>query len=105
MQFGLAGRWNTCTKIVGATQLRSCFGQLFAECITSVSIGIVADYVALPCQVTRKLKRATTLISTTTPAIIFIHCCAFVLYFQLFIFSFINFESFSAPISDKWSAS
>jgi len=25
-----AGRWNACPKIVRATQLRSCFGQLFS---------------------------------------------------------------------------
>lgn len=40
----------------------------------SVSIRIVADCVALSCQVTRKLKRATTLEFTTISAIIFIHC-------------------------------
>ena len=39
-----------------------------------VSIRIVADCVALSCQVTRKLKRATTLEFTTISAIIFIHC-------------------------------
>jgi hypothetical protein len=36
-------------------------------------IRIVADCVALSCQVTRKLKRATTLEFTTDSAIIFIH--------------------------------
>lgn len=43
---------------------------------STVSIRIVANCVALSCQVTRKLKRATTLAITTEPAIIFIHCCA-----------------------------
>ena len=41
---------------------------------TTVSIRIVADCVALSCQVTRKLKRATSLEFTTLSAIIFIHC-------------------------------
>ena len=40
----------------------------------TVCIRIVADCVALPCQDTRKLKRATTLEHTTVTAIIFIHC-------------------------------
>ncbi len=40
----------------------------------TVSIRIVADCVALSCQVTRKLKRATTVEFTTVSAIIFIHC-------------------------------
>jgi len=35
----------------------------------------VAGCIALSCQVTRKLKRATTFEFTTIPAIIFIHCC------------------------------
>lgn len=43
-------------------------------------IRIVADCVALSCQVTEKLKRATTLEFTTVSAIIFIHRCS-----QLFI--------------------
>ena len=38
------------------------------------SIRIVADCVALSCQVTRKLKRATPLEFTAISAIIFIHC-------------------------------
>ncbi len=42
---------------------------------TTVGIRIVADCVVLFCQVTRKLKRATTIEFTTKPAIIFIHCC------------------------------
>ena len=46
----------------------------------TVGIRIVADCVALSCQVTRKLKRATTLEFTTVSAIIFIHC-----YHPLFI--------------------
>lgn len=37
------------------------------------SIRIVADCVALSCQVIRKLKRATALEITTITAIIFIH--------------------------------
>ena len=40
---------------------------------TTVSIRIVADCVALSCQVARKLKRATALNFTTISAIIFIH--------------------------------
>jgi len=32
----LAGRWNTCTKRVGTTQLWNHFGQLFTECIPSM---------------------------------------------------------------------
>ncbi len=43
---------------------------------TTVSIRIVADCVALFCQVTQKLERATTLEVTTEPAIIFILLCA-----------------------------
>ena len=38
------------------------------------SIRIVADYVTLYCQITRKLKRAATLKFTTQPAIICINC-------------------------------
>ena len=45
----------------------------------TVSIRIVADCVALSCQVARKLKRATTLDFTTISAIIFIHCWGYVL--------------------------
>ena len=40
----------------------------------SVSIRIVAVCGLHPCQVTQKLKRATTLEFTTILAIIFIHC-------------------------------
>jgi hypothetical protein len=43
------------------------------------SIRIVADCVALSCQVARKLERATTLEFTSVPAIIFIHCYGVVL--------------------------
>lgn len=55
------------------------------ECLDSIlsttyRIRIVADCVALPCQVTQKLKRATTLEFTAIPAIIFIHCWHFVVY-------------------------
>jgi hypothetical protein len=46
------------------------------------SIRIVADCVALSCQVTRKLKRATTLEFTTISAIIFIHCWRVVICFS-----------------------
>ena len=45
----------------------------------TVSIRIVADYVALFCQVTREFRRATTLAITTVSAIIFIHCCVVVI--------------------------
>lgn len=41
--------------------------------VATFSIRIVADCVALFCQVLRKLKRATTLEYTTVSAIIFIH--------------------------------
>jgi len=41
---------------------------------TTVSIRIVADCGLHSCQVTRKLKRATTIEFTTAPAIIFINC-------------------------------
>ena len=41
----------------------------------TVSIRIVADCMALSCQFTEKMKRATTLSFTTVSAIIFIHCC------------------------------
>jgi hypothetical protein len=43
---------------------------------TTVSIRIVADCVALSCQVTRKLERVITPEFTAISAIIFIHCCA-----------------------------
>ncbi len=49
----------------------------------TVSIRIVADCVALSCQVTQKLKRATTLEFTTISAIIFIHCYALAFLFHL----------------------
>ena len=42
--------------------------------LTTFSIRIVADCVALSCQVTRKLKRAKAFEVTTISAIIFIHC-------------------------------
>jgi len=48
--------------------------SVFLAWHTTVSIRIVADCVALPCQVTRMLKRAATLEFTTVSAIIFIHC-------------------------------
>jgi hypothetical protein len=40
----------------------------------NVSIRIVDDFGLQTYQVTRKLKRATTVELTTKPAIIFIHC-------------------------------
>jgi hypothetical protein len=60
-------------------QLIEIFGELGCrignslKCIT-FSIRIAADCVALSCQVTQKLKRATTFEITTISAIIFIHC-------------------------------
>lgn len=42
--------------------------------VITLSIRIVADCVALSCQVTGKFKRATNLELTTFSAIIFIHC-------------------------------
>jgi len=47
---------------------------LFLALHLTLSIRIVADCVALSCQVTRKLNRAKTLEFTTISAIIFIHC-------------------------------
>ncbi|WP_370478006.1 hypothetical protein [Tamlana flava] len=45
-QFGLAGRWNTCTERAGATELRIHFGQLslnvfHRSCIKTVSMGFM----------------------------------------------------------------
>ncbi len=45
------------------------------SCAITFSIRIVADCVPLPCQITRKLKRAKALKFTTIPDSIFIHCC------------------------------
>jgi len=53
---------------VSKLQFRSLHLQL------TMSIRIVADCVALYCQVRRNLKRATDLKFTTVSAIIFIHC-------------------------------
>jgi len=47
---------------------------LFIKSLLMVGIIIVADCVVLSCQITRKLKRATSLEFTTVSAIIFIHC-------------------------------
>jgi hypothetical protein len=44
------------------------------QLVPTFPIRIVADCVALFCQVTQKLKRAATFEFTTDPAIIFIHC-------------------------------
>jgi len=44
------------------------------QCCITFSIRIIADFVALSCQVTQKLKRDTTLEFTANSAIIFIHC-------------------------------
>ena len=52
-----------------------------SKCPVTFSIRIVADCVALACQVARKLKRATTLEFTAISAIIFIHCYG-LLFFQ-----------------------
>jgi len=54
--------------------LRKVFRRLFYYERQTFSINIVADCVALFCQVTEKLKRATALGFTTVSAIIFIHC-------------------------------
>jgi hypothetical protein len=51
----------------------------------TLSIIIVADCVALSCQVTKKLERATTLEFTTASAIIFIHCTLLTLYFLILL--------------------
>ena len=48
--------------------------EVSSQFYTTFSIRIVADCVALSCQVTRKLKRATTLEFTAASAIILIHC-------------------------------
>jgi hypothetical protein len=45
----------------------------------TVSIRIVADCGFQVCQATQKMKRAKTFDFTTVSAIIFIHCCAFVI--------------------------
>jgi hypothetical protein len=47
---------------------------LFSKLNLTASIRIVADCVALSCQATINLKRATTLDITNEKAIIFIHC-------------------------------
>lgn len=47
---------------------------------TPLSIRIVADCGELSYQIAEKSKRAITLYFATNSAIIFIHCCAFVLY-------------------------
>jgi hypothetical protein len=60
--------------------LFQCYSVFLALHTTSFSIRIVADCVALHCQVTQELKRATILEFTTVSAIIFIHCCVLVLY-------------------------
>ena len=46
---------------------------MFLGLRTTARIRIVADCGLHSCQVTKKLKRATTLEITTEPAIIFIH--------------------------------
>jgi len=56
--------------------------QRFVKLQATARIRIVADCVALPCQVTRKLKRAITLEFTAVSAIIFIHC------YQPYFYSF-----------------
>jgi len=66
-------RWHFLSIFYLLTKFLSLFGSFFALPIT-FSIRIVADCVALSCQVTRKFKRATTLEFTTISAIIFIHC-------------------------------
>jgi len=48
--------------------------KLIPKLLVTFSIRIVADCEAHYCQVTRKLKRATTLEFTNISAIIFIHC-------------------------------
>lgn len=49
--------------------------MFFGVGFLTVCIRIVADCGLHPYQVTRKLKRATTLEITTEPAIVFIYCC------------------------------
>jgi len=58
------------------------FSTVYLDLLITLSIRIVADCVALSCQVTRILKRATTLEFTTIPAIIFIHCWQLVLFLK-----------------------
>jgi len=53
------------------------------DLVQPVNIRIVADCVALSCQVTRKLKRANTPEFTTFPAIIFIHCYSQILFIKV----------------------
>ena len=65
------------------------YGEIDVNGTGTVSIRIVADCVVLSCQVTRKLKRATTLYFTTISAIIFIHCYRLVfIHFSHFFFQF-----------------
>ena len=62
------------TFLIQFYRYRICLSSVFLHLLPTVSIRIVADCVALSYQVTRILKRATTLEFTTEPAIIFIHC-------------------------------
>jgi len=53
-------------------------GCILALAIT-LGIRIVADCGLQTCQTTQKMKRTKTFDFTTVSAIIFIHCCAFVI--------------------------
>ena len=71
-------------------------------CWVTVSIRIVADFGLQNCQITRELKRVTTLEFTTITAIIFIHCYAllFIIYklhylFQIVYLKLITFYNIS----------
>jgi len=61
--------------------------------MVTLSIRIVADCVALSCQVTRKLNRATTLEFITVSAIIFIHCYQLFFIIRHYLCNLILFSS------------
>ena len=83
----MAVMWNivefTCIlKLSGKMSGATLCDTFFIFSFSTLSIRIVADCVALSCQVTRKLKRDTTLEFATVSAIIFIH--RYQLFFNLF---------------------
>lgn len=83
----------TSSSVLIGLSIKFIFNNLFGLFSISVfsttfSIRIVADCVALSCQVTRKLKRVTTLENTAISAIIFIHCYLLGFVFRHNIFNF-----------------
>ena len=63
-----------CKNQIIIKRLNFDFSTIFFSLLPTLSIRMIAECVALSCQVTRKLKRATTLEFTNISAIIFIHC-------------------------------